>query len=177
MSPILTQSPIFCPENIEALHLFCCDGDIDLKLPSLRHLNVISSLDALHRCSSISMNIQSIIIVMDQEHGPYATGNWTVLRSLRSLPRLRSWRVLLYGMHMSADDPSCQIIAETAVSFTDFAFSLRRHASSNALDDESTFRRCYSVIDQLRQKIFALSGDEKPVCSVEKDGCGLIVWL
>ena len=62
MSPILIRSPIFCPKNIEELRLFCSHRDIDLTLPSLRHLDVISSLDALRRCPSISMNIQSIII-------------------------------------------------------------------------------------------------------------------
>jgi hypothetical protein len=30
MSPILIRSPILCPENIEELHLSCCDRDIDL---------------------------------------------------------------------------------------------------------------------------------------------------
>ena len=176
ISPVLTRSPILSPTNIEELHLFCCDRDIDLKLPSLCHLNVISSLDALHRCSSISMNIQSIIIVLHQQYLPYASGNWTALRSLRSLPHLRSLRVVMYELHMSADDPSCQIIAEAAVWFVDFSFSFRRRGSFDDLDSPSAFKRCCSFIEQLRRKIFALSGDAKPHCSVEKDGCGLIVW-
>jgi hypothetical protein len=164
------------PQIIEELHLVCCDRDIDLKLPSLHHLNVINSLDALQQCLSISMNIQSITIVLDQEHILFATGAWSALRSLRSLPHLRSLRVVLYTLYMSADDPSCQIIAETAVWIVDFAFSFRRRGSFCGLDNESAFKRCCSFIQQLRQMIFALSTDKKPECSVEKDGCGLIVW-
>ena len=165
-----------CPENIEELHLFSCDRNIDLKLPSLRHLNVIGSLDALHRCWAISTNIQSIIIVLDQRQIPYEMGDWTALRSLRALPRLRSLRVVLYDFYMSGDDPSCQIIAETAISFVDFAFAFRTNGRFCQRDNESAFERCCSFIDQLRRKILALSGDQKPDCSVEKDGCGLIVW-
>jgi hypothetical protein len=160
MSPIVTRSPIMCPDNIEELHLFCCDRNIDLKLPSLRHLNVNSSLDTLHRCSSISMNIQSIIIVIHHEDKSYATGNWAALRSLRSLPHLRSLRVVLYEVHMSADDPNCQIIAETAMWFVDFAFSFRRRGYFDDLDNKSAFKRCCSFIKELRQRISALSWNE-----------------
>ena len=176
VSPILTQSPIMSAKSIEELYLFCCNRDVVLKQPSLGHLTVISSLDTLHRCSSISMNIQSIIIVLDQWYVPYATGGWTALRSLRSLPHLRSLRVLLYDLHMSADDPSCAIIAATAVRFVDFAFSFRRCGDFHDLDDESAFKRCCSFIEELRRRILALSSGQTPQCSVEKDGCGLIVW-
>jgi hypothetical protein len=176
LSPILTRSPIICPKNIEEMHLFCCDRNIDLKLPSLHHLTVINSLDALHHCSSISMNIPSIIIVLHGEDMPYATGNWTALRSLHALPRLQSLRVVLYDSHMSGDDPYCEIIAETAVWFANFSFSFRRRGYFCGIDDKTAFQRCCSFIEQLRRKIFALSVDEKPECSVEKDGCGLIVW-
>jgi hypothetical protein len=176
VSPILTRSSILSLENIEELDLFCCDRDIDLKLPSLRHLNVISSLDALHRCSSISMNIQSIIIVLRKWHVPYITGNWSALHSLRSLPRLRSLRVVLYEVQMSGDHPSCQTIAETAIRVVDFAFSFRRCGYFADIDLNTAFERCCSFIEELRRKILILSGDEKPQCSTEKDGCGLIVW-
>jgi hypothetical protein len=174
-STILSSSIMF-PDNIEQLQLFCCDRNIDLKLPSLHHLTVISSLDALHRCSSISMNIQSINIVLRQRDVQYTTGNWTALHSLRSLPYVRSLRVVMYELHMSADDPSCQIIAETAMWFVDFAFSFRRCDCFPDLDNKSAFERCCSFIEELRQRIIALSGNQKLQCSVEKDGCGLIVW-
>jgi hypothetical protein len=85
-------------------------------------------------------------------------------------------RVVLYGLHMSAGDSSCQVIAETAICFIDFAFSFRRRVSFSDLDVESAFKRCCSFIEQLRQKIFALSADAKLECSVEKDGCGLMLW-
>lgn len=176
MSPILARSPIFCPKNVEELRLFCCDRDIGLTLPSLRHLDVISSLDALHRCPSISTNIRSIIIGLQGCHIPYITGNWTALRSLRLLPHLRSLRVVLIDLHMSPGDPSCQIIAETAMSLVDFSFSFRQESEFHGLDVDSAFTRCCSFIEELRRRIFDLSWDEKPECSVEKDGCGLIVW-
>ena len=176
MSPILIRSPIFCPKNVEELRLFCCHRDIGLTLPSLRHLDVISSLDALHRCPSISMNIRSIIIGLQRHHIPYITGNWTALRSLRVLPHLRSLRVVLIDLHMSPDDPSCQIIAETAMSLVDFSLSFRRASEFHGLDTDSAFTRCCSFIEQLRRRIFDLSWDEKPECCVEKDGCGMTVW-
>ena len=176
MSPILARSPILSAENIEELHLFYCNRDIDLKLPSLRHLNVIRSLDALHRCSSISINIQSITIVLRRWRISCNTGSCTALNSLRSLPRLRSLRVVLYDLHMSMDDPNCQIIAESAMWFVDFSFSCRKVSQLFDLGDRSAFQRCCSFIEQLRQMIVVLSGDEKPEFVVEKDGCGLIVW-
>ena len=87
--------------------------------------------------------------MLGREHIPFATGNWSALRSLRSLACRRSLCVVLYELHMSADDPSCR--------------SLPR-------------QRCGSFIEHPRQKIFAISWNQKPECSVENDGCGLITW-
>jgi hypothetical protein len=173
---ILTRSLIGCPDNIEEMQLFSCDRDIALNLPSLRHLNVMDRLDSLHCCSSISMNIQSIIIVPCPQYTPSASGIWTSLRSLRTLPRLRSLRVILYDFLLPPDGPSCEIIAETAISLVDFAFCFRRCRFSNGSQSLVLLDRCWSFIGQLRQRIFALASDEKPECSVEKDGCGLVVW-
>ena len=106
----------------------------------------------------------------------YATGDWTALRSLHSLPHLRSLRVVLYDLHMSADDRSCAIIAETAMSLVDFGFSFRWRGSFGGIDEVSAFKSCCSFIEQLRKRIFALSEDEKPQCSVEKDCGGSVVW-
>ena len=176
VSPILLRSPIVFPSNIEELNLFCCDRNIDLKLPSLHHLTVVNSLDALQRCASISMNIQSITLVLDKECIRFATGDWRALRFLRALPHLRSLRVVLYDLYMFADDLSCQIIAETTLWLVDFAFSFRCRDFFYGLDDESAFKRCCSFIQQLQQTIFSLSTDEKLECCVEKDGCGLMIW-
>ena len=174
--PILTRSLIVCPDNIEEGQFFRCERDIALNLPSLRHLNVMNRLDSLHRCSSISMNIQSMIIVLCRRYTPSAPGIWTALRSLRTLPRLRSLRVILYDFDMPPDGPSCEMIAETAISLVDFAFCFRRCPYRNELHSFALLDRCWSFIEQLRQRIFALASDEKPECSVEKDGSGLIVW-
>ena len=149
---------------------------IALQFPSLRHLNVMNKLDSLHRCSSISMNIESIIIVLHRRHNPFAPGSWTSLQSLRALPRLRSLRVVLYDFHMFPDGPHCEIIAETAISLVDFAFCFRQSGHFGDFVAEAALSRCWSFIEQLRQRIFALSLDEKPGCCVEKDGCGLVVW-
>ena len=176
VSPILARSSILSLKNVEELHLFFCNRDIDLKLPSLRHLNVISSLDALHRCPSMSLNIESITIMLRYGRNPYITGSWTTLRSLRFLPRLRSLRVVLYEFHMSADHPSCEIIAETAMRLVDFSFCFRRRDYFPDIDSATAFKRCCSFVEELRQKIDVLSRDDKPQCCVEKDGCGLMVW-
>ena len=174
--PILTRSLIVCPDNIEEGQLFSCDRDIALNLPSLRHLNVMNSHDSLHRCSSISMNIQSLIIVLCRRYTPSAAGIRTTLRSLRTLPRLQSLRVILYDFDMPPDGPSCEMIAETAISLVDFAFCFRRCRYRNELHSFALRDRCCSFIEQRRQRIFTLALDKKPECSVEKDACGLIVW-
>ena len=158
------------------MQLFSCERDSALEFPSLRHLNVMNRLDSLHLCSSISMNIQSIIIVLYRRHVPFASGNWTTLRSLRTLPRLRSLRVILYDFHMSPDGPSCEMIVETAISLVDFAFCFRRRGNLYELHSDAPLGKRSLFIEQLRQRTFALSSDEKPECSVEKNGCGLIVW-
>ena len=76
-------------------------------------------------------------------------------------------------LHMSAGDSGGQIIAEKAVWFANFSFSLRRYRYFYDLDIWSVFKTCCSVIEKFWEKIFALSGDEKPQCSIEKDG---LVW-
>jgi hypothetical protein len=121
------------------------------------------------------MNIQSIIIAIHQWQTQYATGNWTALRTLCALPLLRSLRVITYDIHMCPDDTDCQILAETTLLLVDFSFSFRRLAGFDC-DPKSIFNMYRLFIEQLRDRILAISLDHKRYCIIEKDGCGLVIW-
>ena len=116
------------------------------------------------------MNIRSIIIGLQRWHIPYITGNWTALRSLRVLPHLRSLRVVLIGLHMSPDDPSCQIIAETAMSFVDFSFFFRRASEFHELDVHSAFTRSVRSLNSSDDESLIYPGTRNPSVRSKKMG-------
>jgi hypothetical protein len=176
MSPILTLPDILSPTRIEELNLFCCDRNIRLKLSLVRHVNLINSLDTLHICSSISMNIQSIQIAIYQYHIPYEKGNWTALRALYDLPLLRSLRIIMHDTPRCSDDANCQILAQTAISMVDFAFCFRIWTGSFEAGQKSTFYMYRLFIERLRQRIMTISLVHKTDFLIEQDGCGLIMW-
>lgn len=176
ITPLLHHSSILCPDRIEELDLFNCDRLLSLQLPSLVHINIIESFDALQSCPSVSMNIQSITIVMDQSDVQSATGQWTDLRVLNSLPRLHSVRVLMYNILVCPDDVGCQILAETSLLVPDFGISFRE-LQGNPWHMRKILCDLYrSFIQQLHQKIIFLSRDQHSCCAIEENGCGLIVW-
>ena len=175
MTP-LPQSSIMCPDRIEELDLFDRDRSLSLKLPSLVHINLIESFDALQSCPSVSMNIQSITIVMYQEDVQSATGHWTHLRVLNALPRLHSVRVLMYDILVCLDDVACQMLAETSLSLHDFGISCPERYYQRGYDWKSLCDLYRSFIKQLHQTIVCLSPDQSPQYAIEENGCGLIVW-
>jgi hypothetical protein len=176
MSPLLPQSPIMCPDRIEELTLFDSDRSLSLKLPSLVHINLIGSFDALNSCPSVSMNLQSITIVMHQPNVHSAMGHWTDLRVLNTLPRLHSVRVLMYDILVCPDDVACQIFAETSLTLHDFGISFRERCYQRGYDRKSLCDLYRSFIKQLHQIIVCLSTDQRPQYAIEENGCGLIVW-
>jgi hypothetical protein len=148
-----------------------------MNLPNVSRLILIDSLDSLNS-SSLSLNIRFIQIVLNYECLHFASGDWTALRALSTLPLLNSLRVILYGMHIPPDDTNCQIIAETVPMLSDFSFCFRRIYHQNPpYDYASAYKKHSLFIEQLRNRILILSLNEQPYVFVEEDGCGLIIWF
>jgi hypothetical protein len=176
MTPLLPQSAIMCADRIEELHLFDCDRSLSLELPSLVHVNFIESFDALQSCPSVSMNIQSITIVMNQPDVQSASVHWTDLHVFNALPRLHSVRVLMYDIRVCPDDVGCQLLAETSLLVHDFGISFREHRYPLDIARQTLCDLYRSFVKQLHQKIISLSRDQHASCAIEENGCGLIVW-
>ncbi|UJR13317.1 hypothetical protein I4U23_000335 [Adineta vaga] len=149
---------------------------MSMNLPNVSHLNLIDSLDSLHY-SSLSLNIRSIQIILHYEFLHFATDDWSSLRALSTLPLLKSLHILLYGMHIPPNSKSSQIIAETALLLSDFSLCFRKIYCLNSCDITSAYNKHSLFIKRLRKRILALSLDGERYISVEKDGCGLIVWF
>ena len=181
MSDNLASSVAFLPHimssnQIVELHLLRCDRQIFLNLPSLSHLILIDSLDSLNSCTLLT-NIQSIQIILHYQYLRFGNNDWTVLRTLSTLPRLISLRVLLYNMRISPDATSCQIIAETATIVSDFGFCFRRSNYEIDYDIDAVYMEHSLFIEQLQNRILALLLNEQPYVVREQDGHGIIIWF
>ncbi|CAF4703699.1 unnamed protein product [Rotaria sp. Silwood2] len=166
---------MFSNQVIE-LHLSRCDRQISVNLPTIDHLIITDSLDSLNSCF-LSRNIRSIQITLNHEHLHLARNDWSDLPTLSTLPFLKSLRILLYGMNNPPNDTSCQIIAETASTISDFCFCCRRKNYQNRRNFDCAHTAQSLFIIQLRNSILALLLNERPRLVVEKDGYGLIAWF
>jgi hypothetical protein len=163
--------------RIAELDLLGCDRQISVNLPThVSRLILTDSLDSLNSCSRLT-NIQSIQITLNRECLHFVSGDWTAFRILSTLPLLISLRVLLYDMDVPPDDTSCQIIAETAVLVLDFCFCFRYPGLARNYHIDGIYTKHSLFIEQLRNRILALSLNEQPYIVVEKDGYGLIIWF
>jgi hypothetical protein len=163
--------------RIVELHLLGCDRQIPVNLPThVSRITLTDSPDSLNSCSRLT-NIRSIQITLHYQSLRFATNDWTVLRTLSTLPLLISLRVLLYDMRIPPDDISCQIIAETASMISDFCFCFRRLAFEINYDIDAVYTKYSLFIEQLRNRILALPLNEQPYVVVEEDGHGLIIWF
>ncbi|CAF1375226.1 unnamed protein product [Rotaria sordida] len=172
-------SHVISSNRIVELHLFRCDRQISLNLPMVTHLTLIDSLDALN-ARSLSTNIRSIQIILHHECLDFASGNWTALRVLSTLPLLNSLRVLLYNMLNPPDDTSCKVIAETAMTVADFGFCFRRnhyHYAELNHDIDLVYMKHSLFIERLRNSIVTLSQNEELYIVVDEDGCGIFIWF
>ncbi|CAF4470419.1 unnamed protein product [Rotaria socialis] len=161
-------SHLISSNEIFELHLLRCDRQVSMNLPNLRHLILTDSLDSLNSFQ-LSKNIRSIQITLHHQCTNFATCDWTALRKLSSLPELNSLRVLLYNMHISPDDTSCQIIADVAPMISDFSFCFRRRHYQAVYDLDSAQMKQSSFIEQLKNRILALSLNKQPYIVVEED--------
>jgi len=168
---------VISSNQIVELHLLGCDRQIPVNLPThVSHLTLTDSLDSLNSCSRLT-NIRSIQITLNHECLRFASGDWTAFRILSTLPLLISLRVLLYEMDVPPDDINCQIIAETASMVSDFCFCFRYRYAARDYDVVGTYTKHSLFIEQLRNRILALSLNQQPYIVVEKDGYGLIIWF
>lgn len=168
---------IMSSNQVVELYLLRCDRQISINLPTFDHLILTDSLDSLNSCL-FSRNIRSIQIILNHEYLYLARNDWNDLPTLSTtLPYLKSLRILLYGMDIPPNDNSCQIIAETASTVSDFCFCFRRRVYQNRYNSEWTYISQSVFIIQLRDNILALPLNEKPCVIVENDGYGLLAWF
>lgn len=81
-------------------------------------------------------------------------------------------------MRISLDDITCRIIAETtALLVSDFSLCFQYYRNENDYDINVAYKKHSLFIKQLVNDIIALSLNEKPYISLEKDGCGVAIWF
>jgi hypothetical protein len=167
---------IISSNQIVELHLFRCDRQISVNLPTVSRLTLINSLDSLNSCTHLT-NTQSIQIILDHQYFYLGNDDWTVLRTLSTLPRLISLRIVLYDMRDSPNDTSCQIIAETAPIVSDFGFCFRRFSGGMGYDMDAVRMKQPLFIEQLKNRILALPSNRQPYIVSDQDGYGIIIWF
>ncbi len=167
---------IMSSNQIVELHLLGCNRNVSLNLPFVSRLILTDSLDSLSNCTYLT-NIQSIQITLHYRCLRFGNDDWTVLRTLSTLPRLKSLRILLYNMRVPPNDRSCQIIAETAPIVTDFGFCFRRFGGPMDYDVTAACIEHSLFIEQLRNRILALSLNKQPYIICDQDGHGIIIWF
>ncbi|CAF2487096.1 unnamed protein product [Rotaria sp. Silwood2] len=169
-------SQIMSPNKIVELHLLRCNRQVSANLPNLTNLILTDSLDSLNTCL-FSRNIRSIQITLHHQSFRYTPVDWIALSTLSNLPLLSSLRILLYAMYISPDDTSCEHIAKTAIMVSDFSFCFRRRYYQGAYDINLVYTKHSLFIEQLRNRIVALSLNKEPYVVVDEDGCGLVIWF
>ena len=112
--------------RITTLHLAFHAWPRGLHLPSLRHVTLTNNLVALKDFSSFPPSIRSIQILFRPFLPNYLAVNWSVLRSLSTLPMLTSLHIILHDVDTGLDSTACQIIAETVPMLAHFAISFRQ---------------------------------------------------
>ena len=112
-------------DRIETVHLSFHDWPIGLKLPALRHVTLTNNLVALKTFASFPPGIRSIQILFHPLMPNFVSTNWSVLRSLSSLPMLTSLHIVFENINTGLDELSCQIIAETVPMLVHFGIYFR----------------------------------------------------
>jgi hypothetical protein len=117
-------------DHIETVHLSFHDWPNGLNLLSLRHVTLTNNLVALKSFSSFPTNIRSIRILFHANMPNFVSTNWSILRSVSSLPMLTSLHIIINDMNTGLDDITCQIIAETVPILVHFGICFRRNSGT-----------------------------------------------
>lgn len=121
-------------DRITTVHLEFHAWPRGLHLPSLRHVTLTNNLVALQDFSSFPTSIRSIQILFRPFLPNYLAVNWSVLRSLSTLPMLTSLHIILHDTATGLDSTACQIIAETVPMLAHFGISFRQRRGLSSPD-------------------------------------------
>ncbi|CAF0955603.1 unnamed protein product [Adineta steineri] len=122
-------------DRINTVHLSFHDWPIGLNLSTLRHITLTNNLVELKSFALFPTNIRSIQIICYAAMPNFNLTDWSVFRSLSSLPKLISLQIVIKDMDTILDENSCQIIAETALMFAHFGLCFRRQDAPPDPDD------------------------------------------
>lgn len=172
-------------DRINKVHLFYHDWSSGLNLPALRHVTLTNNLIALRNFSSSSPNIRSIQIILHPYMPNFLSSNWSILRSLSSLPMLASLDIVIHDADTAFDHTICQIIAETVPMLVHFSIRFRNSTGLPHDDDgdvrlatvRAAFNDYQTSIKELHRCILCSTSHMKPLIVIEDGGCGLTVWL
>jgi hypothetical protein len=129
-------------DHINTVHLSFHGCPTDLNLLALRHVTLTNNLITLKNFSSFPPNIRSIQILLYGDKPNFSSNNWSILRSLSTLPMLTSLHIVINDMNTGLDDISCQIIAETVPIFVHFGIYLR---NKHGLPEPDSIGRCIEL--------------------------------
>ncbi len=134
-------------------------------------------IDCLDRLTDFiyTGNLRSIHILLEFSE-TFTTINWKLLRTFSFLPLLKSLRITMHNFETILEDEHCQLIAERVPILTDFVFCFRRNRRP-VYDDNDQFNIHQKSILNLYHRISILVLDQQLKIVIEKDGCGLIMWL
>jgi hypothetical protein len=177
-SSVYSLPHVVLSDRIETFHLSFWNTPVRIDLSTLRNITLVNSIHILNNLS-FPTNIRSIRILLFYHYPNYMLPNWSmVLHTLSTWPQLDSFRVFMYDLVETVDDKNCEIIAKIASLVSDFGFCFRYKYGVLIDGDEidSVFKDHEKFIKQLCNCIL-LSFDKQLYYSIEKDGCGLIMWF
>jgi hypothetical protein len=164
-------------DRIDTVHLAYYDWPSNLILTNLRHVTLTNNFISLKTFSSFPYTIRSIHIVLHDYLPGFESCNWSVLRSLSSLPMIKSLRILLNNMINILNDDTCKIIAETIPILVDFVICFRWKRGKRDAHVDFVFNNHQVFIEKLHRRIVLLPLDRMPNILVENGGCGLMAWF
>ncbi|CAF1683708.1 unnamed protein product, partial [Adineta ricciae] len=132
-------------DRINTIYLSFHAWPSGLNFPNLHHLILTNNLNRLKSFSSFPPTIRSIQLIFHARMPHSVCDDWSVLRSLSSLPKLTSFHIAFHDMNTNLDEDSCQIIAETASMLAHFGIRFRRR--SNALAFEPDYDNPINIIE------------------------------
>jgi hypothetical protein len=180
---MLTLPHVVSVDRIHELDLSYCNVPIRLSLPALRHVTLTNSFSSLNSLDLFSTNVRSIHIILYYQSTNFVAPNWTTLHALSSLKSLTSLRMILYNMKKTLDDTASQMIVTVIPMLTDFGLYFRTAGFEyerdihDRYDVKSVRNNQRRFIEELYQRILALSSGQQLRSVVESDGCGLTMWF
>lgn len=179
-SPIAILPQILSSNCIETLHFSYWNKPIRIYSSVLRNITLMNSIHCLNHGSLFPKTVRTIRILLFYNYPNYVVPNWSmVFNSLSTLSQLNSLRVFMYDFPPATiDDDNCKLIAKMAPLFIDFGFCFRyKFPTLDAdADMDLAFESHAKFLTKLHDNIRLLV-NKQPLCSIEKDPYGLIMWF